>query len=602
MKLKLHNLIFIIVFFVFGSFYGQNISLYQQYNGRYDFIFIGNTLNTAENNSIDGEPSPPCMILTSSSASLSLNPSDVIESAFLYWAGSGSGDFNVKLNGQDVTAQRTFSLIPVNLNLPFFAAFADVTSIIQTTGNGSYTLSDLDLTNVIADYCPNGTNFAGWAIVIVYKNNSLPLNQLNVYDGLQSVPDAINITLNNLNVIDNTGAKIAFIAWEGDKNIAVNESLSINGNILSNAINPQDNAFNGTNSFTGATDLYNMDLDYYDIQNNINVGDTTAQIELTSGQDFVMINTVVTKLNSQLPDATVTIDNVSLACNSKQITVDYTVSDLNATAPLPANTPITVYANGIVVGTAVTTAIIPIGGSISGQISIVLPAATPNNFVLQFVVDDDGTGHGIVTETDENNNTFVQNVDLLVSDTLIPLAELVSCNLGLSKGIFNFSGYEDLVKVHPGDVVTFYPTMNDLENGTNVISGISNYSVNSTPARIFVKVDNGICFSVTSFLLITRNCPPTVYNFVSANNDTKNDELFILGLRNIFVYYKISIYNRWGKLVWTGDNNTPEWDGFANKGLLLNHAEIPVGTYYYVLDLNDPDYSEPLVGYLYLTR
>jgi hypothetical protein len=36
--------------------------------------------------------------------------------------------------------------------------------------------------------------------------------------------------------------------------------------------------------------LYNMDLDVYNIQNNINIGDTSAQIQLTSGQDFVMIN------------------------------------------------------------------------------------------------------------------------------------------------------------------------------------------------------------------------------------------------------------------------------------------------------------------------
>jgi hypothetical protein len=60
-------------------------------------------------------------------------------------------------------------------------------------------------------------------------------------------------------------------------------------------------AFNGTNSFTGSTSLYNMDLDVYTIQNNINIGDTSAQIQLTSGQDFVMINAIVTKLNSQLP-------------------------------------------------------------------------------------------------------------------------------------------------------------------------------------------------------------------------------------------------------------------------------------------------------------
>ena len=63
-----------------------------------------------------------------------------------------------------------------------------------------------------------------------------------------------------------------------------------------------NNAFNSTNSVTGSNTLYNMDLDIYNIQNNISVGDTSANISLTSSQDYVMINAIVTKLNSQLPD------------------------------------------------------------------------------------------------------------------------------------------------------------------------------------------------------------------------------------------------------------------------------------------------------------
>jgi hypothetical protein len=77
------------------------------------------------------------------------------------------------------------------------------------------------------------TNFGGWAIIVVYKNANLPLNQLTVYDGLQYVPDEINITLNSLNVIDNKDARIGFVAWEGDRFISVNETLRINGNPIS---------------------------------------------------------------------------------------------------------------------------------------------------------------------------------------------------------------------------------------------------------------------------------------------------------------------------------------------------------------------------------
>ena len=256
-----------------GNTTGQNVSLYNQFNGRFDFTFIGNTLNVQPNGAND-----PCLLLPSSTTSLNLGPNDAIESAYLYWAGSGTGDFNVKLNGIDITSQRNFSAIQAMNGNPFFSAFADVTSILQTTGNGLYTFSDLDVTPFFNPftYCNNGTNFAGWAIVIVYSNPTLPLNQLNIYDGLEAlattvvgIQDQLIINLGNLNVLDNSGAKLGFVAWEGDETIANQESLLINGNIINNPpLNPGNNAFNGTNSITGSNSLYNMDLDIYDIQSS----------------------------------------------------------------------------------------------------------------------------------------------------------------------------------------------------------------------------------------------------------------------------------------------------------------------------------------------
>jgi hypothetical protein len=38
------------------------------------------------------------------------------------------------------------------------------------------------------------------------------------------------------------------------------------------------------------------------------------------------------------------------------------------------------------------------------------------------------------------------------------------------------------------------------------------------------------------------------------------------GIRDIFLNFKISIYNRWGALLWEGNNNTSDWDGYASKG------------------------------------
>ena len=599
MKRTIQISLFSLIFLFSYSMFSQDISLYHQFNGRYDFLFFGNTLNKMENG-LGGR----CEINTSASATLNLNPTDVIENAYLYWAGSGSGDFNVKLNDRDILAQRTFTVTQNSSNLPFFSAFADVTTQIQATGNGVYTFSDLDLTSVINKYCGNATNFGGWAIIVVYKNESLPLNLLNVYDGLQYVPREINIALNRLNVIDNQGAKIGFVAWEGDRFLKVNETLRINGNPISNPpLNPEDNAFNGTNTFTNSDVLYNMDLDVYDIQNNIKIGDNSAQIQLTSGQDFVMINAIVTKLNSQLPDATIQIDGYkSLECDSRKIEMDYTVFNINSTNSLPLETPIAIYANGVFIQSTATTTTIPVDGNEKNQITLLIPDSISLDFNLQIVVDDSGNGTGIVTELDENNNTDLIPISLLLSPKFNPLSNIENCNEGLGSGTFDFSDYERVVKVNPNDVVEFYLNQTDAENAVNPIFNPSNFKAATTPKPIFIRISNKNCSSITSFLLTTKICPPQVFNFISPNNDGRNDTFLVEGLRDVFLNFKTSIYNRWGTLVWTGNNNTSDWDGFANKGILLDDQSIPTGTYYYIIELNEVDYPNPLTGFLYLTK
>lgn len=584
---------------------GQNVSLYNQFNGRFDFTFIGNTLNVAPNGAND-----PCLLLTDSAASLTLNPNDTIEKAYLYWAGSGTGDFEVKLNGIDIASQRSFSAVQNSTGNPFFSAFADVTPILQAAGNGTYTFSDLDVTPFFNpfQYCDNGTNFAGWAIVIVYQNPALPLNQLNVYDGLEAlstavvgIQDQLIINLGNLNVLDNSGAKLGFVAWEGDASISNQESLLINGNPLSDSLNPADNAFNGTNNITGNSDLYNMDLDIYDIQNSIAIGNTSATITMTTAQDFVLINTIVSKLNSQLPDATVAINAIEQECDSRTIGVNYTVSNLNATNPLPSGTPISIYVNGVYTAFDETILPIAIGASMNFQLSIVIPAAVPPDFELLIIVDDIGNGTGIVAELNENNNASIRTpVSLWVSPTFNALENLVVCNEGFTRGTFDFTSYEDLVKTNTEDNVSFYETIVDATIGVNAIPNPTNYEAIPTPKEIFVRVANDHCFAITSFLLTTRNCPPTVYNYVSVNNDTYNDTFTIAGLKNIFLKYKLEVYNRWGRLVWTGNQDTEDWNGYIKEG--IGNKSAPDGTYFYLLFLNDIDYPDPLKGFLYLNH
>ncbi|MGH1384400.1 gliding motility-associated C-terminal domain-containing protein [Kordia sp.] len=480
----------------------QDITLFQQFNGRYDYTAFGNTLNTVENGA-----NGICIINTSSSASLTLNSDQTMVAAYLYWAGSDDGDFDIELNGTPVTAQRTFS-DALDANRTFFAAFADVTDIIQAEGNGLYTVSEFDLTSVIPPYCPSGTNFGGWAITVIYENPSLPLNQLNVYDGLESVPDELEITLTNLNVFDNMGAKIGFIAWEGDQALSVNESLRVNGNIISNfPLNPPDNAFNGTNSFTGATNLYNMDIDFYSIQNNISIGDTEATISLTSGQDFVMINNIITVLNSQLPDATVMIDQIDSECDSRDLDITYTISNTNSTAALPQNTPIAFYADGILIATDVTQIALPIGGSTQQTITVSIPTTIPNTFNFLIVVDDDGTGTGTVDEINEDNNSASQIFTLPTSPVIPTLPALERCD-NSEVIMFDLTVQESLFS-DPSFTFEYYETLLDASNNTDAIVNPDSYSATNYPADIFIKVTNSttLCTSIGNFELILLESP-----------------------------------------------------------------------------------------------
>jgi len=603
---KIFYLVFLLQIFYPTLVKSQDISLYTQINGRYDFTFIGNTMNPDENTF-----QYPTFLYTQSSATLNLDVNDRIERAYLYWAGSGTGDTEVKLNGIDITPDALSTVIGTSSNLTYFSAFKDITSFVQTTGNGTYTLSDFDLNSLVTTYYNNATQFGGWAILVVYENPNLTLNQLNIYQGLEALSpnlplgilDNMTIQLDNLYLISNTGAKIGFIAWEGDRFIQVSERLTFtaNGttNILSNTLNPSNNAFNGTNTETNSTTLYNMDLDVYSIENYIVPGTTSATVSLQSGQDYVMLNTVVTKLNSQLPDATIVLENPTSVCDSRDVNIDYIVSNLNSTEVLQANTPITFYIGSQAIGTTFTQNIIPIEGSENGNITLSIPTTIPLNFTLTAVVDDTGNGTGIAPELIETNNSFQIEIQLIVSPTFNTLENITSCNLGLTRGLFDFSNYSELVKTNPSHIVSFHESYDDAVQNTNSILNSSNYEALTTPKEIFVRIDNG-CFSITSFFLLTENCPPTVYNAVSPNGDFSNDTFFIEGLRDVFVNFELLIYNRWGKHLWTGNNNKPDWDGYVEEG--VGNTQAPAGTYYYILHLNDPNYPEPLTGYLYLNK
>jgi len=523
-----------VIHFLIGLFFIVGTS-----RGSLDYTAFGNTMNTAENGG-----GAPCEVLTESTATFTLEADQSVIAAYLYWAGSGPGDFEVQLNGVPITAERTFADQLDDVRI-FFAAYAEVTTQLQETGAGEYTLSDLDVMEFINSdpvICGSGANFAGWAITVIIEDPDLPTNQVNVFDGLESVSQnspQLDIELENLNVIDNEGASIGFVAWEGDAALAVNETLAVNGNIISNPpLNPIDNQFNSTNSFTESVVLYNMDIDVYDIESNINIGDNSATISLTSGQDFVMINNIITVLNSTLPDAVISLDAATpLACLSQDVLVEYTVTN-EGTDILPANTPIAFYTNGIFAGSDQTSSVIEEGASESGSTIITIPAGIPVDFELLLIVDDTGGGNSIVPELNEDNNeSQILDVSLRTIAIATPLMDLIVCDDSTNDdiAIFDLTINEDLAIGNQTDVfVNFYLNEEDANANINAIPDPSNYQNISSPQTIYVRIqesDDDLCFSLDTFTLELSDQPviPELTD-ISLCDDASNDGLLIFDL------------------------------------------------------------------------
>ncbi|MEZ4810235.1 MAG: gliding motility-associated C-terminal domain-containing protein [Allomuricauda sp.] len=91
-----------------------------------------------------------------------------------------------------------------------------------------------------------------------------------------------------------------------------------------------------------------------------------------------------------------------------------------------------------------------------------------------------------------------------------------------------------------------------------------------------------------------------VYNEFSPNGDGVND-FFKIDCISRYPGNVLQVYNRWGNIVYEKRSYNNDWDGTPNGRAVVQKEDLlPVGTYYYVLDLGDG--SKPRTDWLYLNR
>ena len=132
-------------------------------------------------------------------------------------------------------------------------------------------------------------------------------------------------------------------------------------------------------------------------------------------------------------------------------------------------------------------------------------------------------------------------------------------------------------------------------------SNISNptASPEKTTEYIVTVKDQYGC-KATAAVTVTLGCDTLdIPNGFSPNGDGTNDYFVIDGINN-YPGNSIFIYNRWGNLIYKQHDYDNKWNGSSNVGGALFGEELPNGTYYFILDLNNE--QKPINGFVVIRR
>ena len=101
------------------------------------------------------------------------------------------------------------------------------------------------------------------------------------------------------------------------------------------------------------------------------------------------------------------------------------------------------------------------------------------------------------------------------------------------------------------------------------------------------------CVSTDS--VIVTVLPKIVFpDGITPNGDGVND-VWIIDFIEEFPNNVVEIYNRWGELLFHADGYKQDWDGSYNG------KPLPIGTYYFVIELNDGK-TKPYTGPITILR
>lgn len=215
-----------------------------------------------------------------------------------------------------------------------YQAFADVTSQVTAAGNGAYTVADVQ--------AGTGQNtYAGWSLVVVYRDDAAPPRNLAVFDGLVAVDggnpsETITVTGMQAPPSGAVTARVGVIAYDGDRG-STGDTITLNGTGLSDALHPANDMFNssfadrGTRQTAKSPDYANslgIDASVFTADGLIPNSATSATIALTTGGETYLPGVVTSAIDLYAPRLVVSksvadVDGGQLLAGD---TLEYTIS------------------------------------------------------------------------------------------------------------------------------------------------------------------------------------------------------------------------------------------------------------------------------------
>ncbi|MGZ3458687.1 MAG: hypothetical protein ACXU86_09290, partial [Archangium sp.] len=254
-----------------------------------------------------------------------------------------------------------------------YQSTADITEFVKAYGPGAYQVSDVQA--ISFDTTGGEYLFDGWWMVVFYEVPGATKRHLKLFDSMRIVQGhpGTTVALDGFYVPSYAvDAKLGVVAFEGDDpDPDINDTLEFNGTVLSNDLNPANNFFNSTRSWTtrntgvktdtplegidagtdGVLDtlpisnkgdrpqltgtpgsMSGIDLDVVDV--TVNAGDHTATVKVDTSGDRFWLGGFITSITTQAPDFTNTIKSARNLTRSDGTVrpgdvIEYTISTIN---------------------------------------------------------------------------------------------------------------------------------------------------------------------------------------------------------------------------------------------------------------------------------